>query len=77
MSLQHIYTLSCGLLEPAYEETSNGCHSTLRILRSENICAIPKTKTGTVVGVNHFLPIHALHNNNIRKSLTSRLVTGY
>ena len=33
---------------------------TLHILRSENICATPKTKRGTVGGVNHFRIIPAL-----------------
>ena len=37
---------------------------TLHTLRSENICATPKTKRGTVGGVNHVRVIPALYNNN-------------
>ena len=37
---------------------------TLRALRSENICATPKTKRGTVGGFNHVRVIPALYNNN-------------
>ena len=37
---------------------------TLHTLRSENICATPKTKRGTVGGVNHVRVIPAVYNNN-------------
>ena len=47
---------------------------TLRILRSENICATPKTKRGTVGGVDQFRVIPALYNNN--RDLPTRTVTG-
>ena len=47
---------------------------TLHILRSENICATPKTKRGTVGGVNHFRVIPALYNNN--RDLPTQTVTG-
>ena len=46
----------------------------LRIIRSENMCATPKTKRGTVGGVNHFRVIPALYNNN--RDLHTRTVTG-
>ena len=47
---------------------------TLHILRSDNICATPKTKRGTVGGVNHCRVIPALYTNN--REVPTQTVTG-